>query len=190
MKKKFLPYKGYPETMAVKFMHDWTHSFSKDKVTNQKWQNCANTMWRLFFFNDETCLMKELALLFNVFVICHHVHSLGVHHCLLIPKINKNLALFTISKPELASNSSFPLQIWGNFWLWTTLIEYMYTQRRFWSPRLWNVCPPSNALRGRMRVPSFFGKGVFWGVCLGKVSRKKTPGKGVFLYIKNNNNNG
>ena len=28
----------------------------------------------------------------------HHVHSLGIHHCLLIPEINKNLGLFTTSK--------------------------------------------------------------------------------------------
>ena len=34
--------------MTLKFMHDWTHSVNKDKVTNQKLQNCTNTMGRLF----------------------------------------------------------------------------------------------------------------------------------------------
>ena len=50
--------------MPVKFMHEWTHSFNKDKVTNQKLQ-IAQTQWE-DFFNDETFLMKGLALLFKV----------------------------------------------------------------------------------------------------------------------------
>ena len=50
--------------MTLKFMHDWTHSLNKDKVTNQKLHkhNGKN------FFN-ETFLMKGLALPFNVFEI-------------------------------------------------------------------------------------------------------------------------
>ena len=52
--------------MTMKFMHDWTHSVNKDKVTNQKLQ-IAQTQWEDFF--NETFLMKGLALLFKVFVI-------------------------------------------------------------------------------------------------------------------------
>ena len=132
--------------------------------------------------------MKELALLFNVFVICHPVHSLGVHHCLLIPKINKNLALFTISKPELASNSSFPLQIWGKCWLWDYLNRiHVYILKGEFDLRDCEMsAPPSNALRGRMRVPSFFGKGrYFWGRLSWEGFPEKNPGKGgVFVYKK------
>ena len=107
-------------------MHDWTHSFNKDKVTNQKLQNCTNTFWE-YFFNDETFLMKGLALLLQVLWFFPHVYSLGVHFYLLIPEMNKNLGLFTTSK---ASNSLFPLEIRGNVWQWnlSTLIEYTQFQ--------------------------------------------------------------
>ena len=53
--------------MTLKFMHDWTHSVNKDKVTNKKLQNCTQTQWEDFF--NETFLMEGLALLFEVFVI-------------------------------------------------------------------------------------------------------------------------
>ena len=67
--------------------------------TRSQIKNCkiAQTQWE-DFFNDETILMKGLALLFKVFVIFPHVYSLGVHFYLLIPEINKNLGLFTTSK--------------------------------------------------------------------------------------------
>ena len=50
--------------MILKFMHDWTHSVNQDKVTIQKLHKHNGKI----FFN-ETFLMKELALLFKVFVI-------------------------------------------------------------------------------------------------------------------------
>ena len=34
--------------MAVQFTHDWTHSFNKDKVTNQKWQNAQTKLEDVF----------------------------------------------------------------------------------------------------------------------------------------------
>ena len=52
--------------MTLQFMHDWTHSVNKDKVTNKNC-NIAQTQWEDLF--NETFLMKGLALLFEVFVI-------------------------------------------------------------------------------------------------------------------------
>ena len=113
--------------MPVKFMHDWTHSFNKDKVTNQKLQNCTNTMGILFQWWD---LPNEgVSIAVQGFVIFPHVYSLGVHFYLLIPEMNKDLGLFTTSK---ASNSLFPLEIRGNVWQWnvSTLIEYTQFQTK------------------------------------------------------------
>ena len=43
--------------------------------------------------------MKGLALLlFNYLCDFYYVDSLGIHPCLLIPEMNKNLGLFTKSK--------------------------------------------------------------------------------------------
>ena len=113
--------------MPVKFMHDWTHSFNKDKVTNQKLQNCTNTMGILFQWWD---LPNEgVSIAVQGFVIFPHVYSLGVHFYLLIPEMNKDLGLFTTSK---ASNSLFPLEIRGNVWQWnvSTLIEFSQFQTK------------------------------------------------------------
>ena len=80
--------------------------------TRSQIKNCkiAQTQWE-YFFNYETFLMKGLALLLKSFVIVPHVYSLGVHCYLLIPEMNKNLALCATSK---GSNSLFPLEISGN----------------------------------------------------------------------------
>ena len=49
-------------------MHDWTHSFNKDKVTNQKLKNCTNTMGILFqccykFCDFSSCLQSRSSFL-------------------------------------------------------------------------------------------------------------------------------
>ena len=54
--------------MAMKFKHERTHAFNKDKVTYQKLQKLHQhngSQWE-DFLNDETWLMNELALLFEV----------------------------------------------------------------------------------------------------------------------------
>ena len=70
--------------------------------TRSQIKNCkiAQTQWEDFF--NKTFLMKGLALLFKVYSDFHHVHSLGIHPCLLIPEMNKNVGLFT------TSNLNFP----------------------------------------------------------------------------------
>ena len=55
-------------------------------------QNCTNT--KGYFFNDETCLMKELTLLFKVFVIFHHVHSL--YEFILVSLFMKKIKIRTL----------------------------------------------------------------------------------------------
>ena len=54
---------------------------------------------------------------------------------------------------------------------------------------MWISPPPphSNAWGGRMRIPIFSGKGVFFGRSLGKISREN-PEKGVFFFVIVNGN--
>ena len=53
--------------MPVKFMHDWTIQHIHLTKTRSQIKNCkiAQTQWE-YFFNDETFLMKGLALLLQV----------------------------------------------------------------------------------------------------------------------------
>ena len=68
---------------------------------------------------DEACLMKELALLFDILF-----HSPRLHHCLLILEIDKIEDTIRAPQPGIASNSALSLET-SNSWLWSlsTVIE-------------------------------------------------------------------
>ena len=155
-------------------MHDWTHSFNKDTGTQKNAKLHKHN--GKTFFNDETCLMKELALPFKIFVIFHHVHSLGVHPCLLIPEISKNVGLFTTSKARNSIKFFIsPRKLWGNFGYME--LEYLNLNFRHKEAICEKSPPPPTRIRFPMRVPSFSGKGVL----LGRLSWEdfpRKPGKG------------
>ena len=58
--------------MPVKFMHDWTHSFNKDKVTNIKLQ-IAQTQWE-YFFRWWDLPNEGVSIAVTCFVIFPHVY--------------------------------------------------------------------------------------------------------------------
>ena len=125
------------------------------------------------------------------FVIFHHVRSLGVHPCLLIPGINNNSNFSRALRPGIASNSSMisPRNM-GSFLaleLEYTLIDSGISTwggdfelgdcEKPGSPA------PLKCTKGPRACVFPFSRerGYFWAVCLGKISQESL-GNGVFLH--------